>query len=158
MQRSSTRPPRIHSTNPRPWDSNPGSPSGAAPSHRSQRARSPETCVSLQRALACSDTERSHRGAVSEGLSLPTPPPPTLCFPGRILGFPQCKSWLSTLKCFNLLHPPRRALREARRRPGLRTIKQLPAGVAPVGAGRPSGEMGGPSPGAAVKSACITTG
>lgn len=85
-------------------------------------------------------------GTISEDLSLPTPPPPALCFPGWILGFPQCKSWLSTLKCFNLLHPPRRALREAGRRPRLRTIKQFTASGAPMGPGRPVGEIGGPFP------------
>lgn len=35
--------------------------------------------------------------------------------------------FLSTFKCFNLLHPPRRALGEAKRRPRLRAIKQLAA-------------------------------
>lgn len=87
---------------------------------------------------------RATEGPSQRACHSPLSPTPALCFPGWILGFPQCKSWLSTLKCFNLLHPPRRALREAGRRPGLRTIKQLPAGGAPVGAGRPVGEMGGP--------------
>lgn len=107
----------------RPSDLSPGSRHGAP---ALPELRSPES-ASVGLCLPCGATTE---GALSE--HLPLCPPPS-CFPERILGFPQCKSWLSTLKCFNLLHPPTRALKEAGRRPRLRTIKELTAGGAPVG-------------------------
>lgn len=111
-----THTPYIHSTNPLalgfvPW----------TPPYRSQRVRRPAGLGLLP-------------WRVSPQRTCPSPRP-TMRFSGSIFGFPRCKSWLSTLKCFNLLHPPRRALREAGRRPRLRTIKRLRAG-GPVGAER----------------------
>ena len=93
------------------------------------------------------------RGALSEGLASS---PPSHQFPGLIPRLPSRNPFLSTLKCFNLLHPLQRAPREAGRTPWLRAIKQLTAGGAERAQGgsrEAAREIGGAPPQGGLSSA-----
>lgn len=112
-----------------------GSKSGAAPSYRDQKGLESGDPSLPSVGLCFPMYSMGPQGRRSHLRGLITPHHCTVHFPGPIPRFPGRNPFLSTFKCFNLLHPPRRALREAGRMPRLRAIKQFTARGAELASG-----------------------